>query len=407
MSDLLKNTKKIKYYRISDQFGTRNFEKILNSYQKNTPRLLRSLKWVFYKRISIVLIQLKSLHPKTISLVWVQLLQQFAHLLQKKFFTKKLWAYYNLKNFQNWNFSWNHHSQTFYTHKSDSPSYFKPFQTYHTDQNFQTAKLVKTVKQIEKVKNKESLIINNQIVGVSKLGIVVNNILQKLSTETFWMIYLFQGHKKNFLKNKNLRPECFWKIEAIIKNVHNSEKAAGILSSFVLKKTRQNLKYSFEVILNYYFVKCKSIKRISAFVVNFVYRLKEKSFLSIKKYSESWIFKQKFSDFLFWASFIQKKTLGVCFDKIKEFSKQKSLSLFRTAQILKKHSNLQLVYSFVCMKKFANSIKIHRVTKSYKHTQPRLITLPTIFLEGDPGGLDIQDLNTQKKKKRISFINFN
>ena len=80
---------------------------------------------------------------------------------------------------------------------------------------------------------------------------------------------------------------------------HDSEKAAGILSSFVLKKTRQNLKYSFEVILNYYFVKCKSIKRISAFVVNFVYRLKEKSFLSIKKYSESWIFKQKFSDFLF------------------------------------------------------------------------------------------------------------
>lgn len=389
-------------YRIETSQGTRDStpSKARKNPESNALKFFRSLSWIFFKRISTVFIKLKNIKPLEMSLAIVKPVQQLVLTIQKKAFTNKLWAYYKIKNLREPTSM----SMTCFNRISTAPS------MHNTAQQFRST---------SKCRRRSTFLLDQKFSKVSKMIFIVNKQLQTSLLRTFWQIYTWEGQSvwdgpwrsqkekaKEMLrileKAKDKRVKTAFEM---VKNAKGKTKSKVFLSyfiapgsmrgmsmviNFVERKEKDHLRYGVKKILS----KCKSIykqylaaKNIFTVLCIKQARIKHTCLSNISSYTYSMKIMKKINYFAYKISFLMKIRKAFGFFRIKSFSTNKATYSRKIVQILDKHYLLRASFSFVYIKKFANAKPTRRIYTQTRRQSPKLITLPTIFLRGDPGNV--------------------
>ena len=129
-----------------------------------------------------------------------------------------------------------------------------------------------------------------------------------------------------------------------------------------------------------------SIKRILLFINDYQYKNKKNIFIAFKQYCEK---TKKYKNFILLSeciNFMIKTRLTYSLYQIKTCSKRNIYYITRIIEILHKKNFLLQLGIFNHMKKYDKLIISRRNSLNTKRKSNKVITLPTIFLDGDPGG---------------------
>ena len=326
-----------------------------------------------------------------LSFAFLKSIQEFSLLIQKKIFTKKLWAYYKLKHYE---------------------GTYSPFSYYPTRQTS-----ISSYKSLQRVSFRSDSLFNNQVAGTSKIVSAINRIIQKLKLKSFWKLYLSADPREVIILSNNidilvnsisrLQQRKYLilkrfaidnlKITYLIKNrflsyitTPDSKKRAMSVYITLVNRKQSLILYSFRCISETHLIvqRHQALKALLVIFKCIQSRFKIEAYKIIKNQS---ILMKKVKDFNILYErihFIIKIKLTFAFYQVKSFSGRNEIIISRFMQLLNKKHLVTTRFAYNCIKLYVKEYtkRNRSINLENKRIPPKLITLPTIFLSGDPGG---------------------
>lgn len=333
----------------------------------------------------------KTRNIKPLPFTALKSIQEFSLLIQKKVFTKKLWAYYKLKNFK------------------ENSMIFGFYQSTRT--SISSSSFI----NMQRVSVRSDTLYNNQVAGTSKIVSAVKRVFQKNMMKAFWGLYLteknkeFENHgkniekivsclgkldaKENFLLKKHALNN--FKINFLIKSKflsyiisNDSKKGARIICNTLSRKIQIKFAKIFKIIQNHKLSSRKhsAFTKILLFINDIQYRFKQESYKLIKSVAKQKKSIETIALFVNCVDLTVKTRLTFSFYQVKYFKGKKNAKFERFFEIVSKKCMLQILLSFGCLRRYWKMPGIRNTSEVFNRPLSKLITLPTIFLSGDPGG---------------------
>ena len=344
------------------------------------------------------------------SFPFLKSIQEFSLLIQKKIFMKKLWAYYKLKHFEG-----NCSLFSYYTTRPTSISSYKSLQksTFQTDSALttQVSGTLKLGSPTNRITHKLQF---NQFVKsyplsdpreMIFLSNSLNTLVKSLSKFQEKIYFILKQFALNNLKIVKMRKKRFLSYRASL----DCKRKARSIYNVMAKRKQSLILYSFRCIYEAQLVaqRHQGLKSLillfkhilKRFMIESYRMIKYKS-LHMKKVKNCKIMSERMH-------LLGKIKLTFAFYHVKSYAKKKGLIINRFLQCLQKKQLLAIRFAYQCINVYCRKYKnIEWAKLENKNNTPRIITLPTIFLHGDPeSGISRKDYyRNLTSKTRLSFI---